>query len=400
MGQLLQKLHLGKNKATEGKEEIERQISDSEDSTYFSDLDFRITKEEISVAINNLKSKKGAGYDGIMAKMIKATKEILLPCLEKILYFIFRSKKYPKEWNQGVITPIHKKGPKHDPNNYRGITINSTMAKIYSMILCSRLKDFLEVISLINDTQIGFKGKSQTVDHILLLQALSEKYIDQGNLHLCFIDLRKAYDSLWRKALLLKLQNMNVKGLFYHQIKSMYENVKVCIKHNDALSDDFFPTEIVKQGEVLSPLLFNIFINDINDIFSEECDPVTLNTRKMSCLQYADDLVILVQSKEGLQTCLDRLDVYCKTWKLEVNVDKSKYMIMSKKKSKDTTTVNIGNQHLQKVTEYSYLGVTIASNGSYGICKDSLKQKGRKVMNKLKGLISGGGGGESKCLWH
>jgi len=369
--------------------EFNGKLEEEENKPHFSALDFKINENEVKHAIKKLKPNKASGNDKIIGEMIKAGTDILVPCLTNLFNIIFRSKEYPKEWNKGIITAIHKKGSKYDPNNYRGITVNSVVAKVYSMVLCSRLEKYVEENKIMNDTQIGFKKNAQTVDHVLVLQALTEKYKDKDKLHVCFIDFKKAYDSVWRKALLYKLLKLDIRGLFYHQIKAMYENVLVCVKQNGHLSDYFKSEKGVKQGEVLSPLLFNLFINDLNDIFTKECAPVQISNRNMSCLQYADDLILVSETKDGLQNCLNELNIYCNKWKLDINTDKSKAMEISKQGRKPKGIIKIGDIPLEYVNEYTYLGIVISSNGKFTLCKKELTDKGRKAMNKLKGLLSG-----------
>ena len=354
---------------------INQMLEEEERVPYFSSLDFQITELEVKIAIQGLKSKKAAGTDKIIGEMIKTGQEVLTPCLTKLFNSIFTSRQYPQEWNQGIITPIHKKGSKLDPNNYRGIKVNSVLAKVYSMVLCKRLDSFLDENNTLQDTQIGLKKKSQIADHIFVIQSLIERYSEKREIYMCFIDFEKAYDSVWRKGLLLKLLKQNIKGLFYHQIKSMYENVMVCVKQNGSLSDFFLSGKGVKQGDVLSPLLFNLFINDINDIFTDECDPVSLNGIKIPCLQYADDLIIMSETKEGLQKSLDKLNTYCNDWKLNINTCKSKAMQIRRGSKKLKETLHIGNKCIDYVDHYTYLGVTLSDNGKYTQCKKELTEK-------------------------
>ena len=164
------------------------------------------------------------------------------------------------------------------------------------------------------------------------------------------------------------------------------------------MSDFFTSDKGVKQGEVMSPLLFNIFINDIHEIFSDECDPVSLNSRKIPCLQYADDLIIMSESKEGLQKSLDNLHAYCEKWKLNINESKSRVMIMGKGSRRAREIFHIGGRELENVDHYIYLGVTISNTGTYAVCKKDLTEKARKSMNRLKGLLWGTGIKKSVAL--
>ena len=121
-----------------------------------------------------------------------------------------------------------------------------------------------------------------------------------------------------------------IKGNMFRIIKDMYYNSVVQIKHATGLSDEICLNRGVKQGCVLSPTLFNIFINDLPSQFDDSCDPVLLYNKKISCLLYADDLILLSRSESGLQTCLNKLKVYCDEWNLRVNIKKSKILIFNK----------------------------------------------------------------------
>ena len=129
---------------------------------------------------------------------------------------------------------------------------------------------------------------------------------------------------------------------------------------------EFFSSEAgVRQGDSLSPTLFNIFINDMLKIFEDPiCKPAHIDGLNIGCLAYADDLLICSESKNGLQEGLNRLSEYCKKWCLTINVKKSKIMLFHKAKRKDFT---IGTDSLEIVKHYKYLGLTIANNGKF--CK-------------------------------
>ena len=104
----------------------------------------------------------------------------------------------------------------------------------------------------------------------------------------------------------------------------MYSKTSQSLKINDELSRIFRTFRGVRQGCILSPKLFNLFINDLPDIFDNECEPINLSPNsKLNCLLYADDLILFSNSSNGLQACLDRLTEYTKKWDLKVNIKKN-----------------------------------------------------------------------------
>ena len=121
-------------------------------------------------------------------------------------------------------------------------------------------------------------------------------------------------------------------------MQSMYREPCCIIKNNGSFSKPIKSNTGVKQGCNLSPLLFNIFVNDIHDIFSESCNPLKMNSTQISSLSFADDLVILSETSVGLQNSLTKLETYCKNWGLAINSKKTKVVIFNKpftkKKSK------------------------------------------------------------------
>ena len=122
-----------------------------------------------------------------------------------------------------------------------------------------------------------------------------------------------------------------IGGKFYNIIKNMYSSTKYSCKDQDKYSDPFIANRGVKQGDNLSPTLFNIFIDDINSYFTEVCESVILNNCEINHLLYADDLVLVSKSPKGLQWCLDALKRFCNDWKLKINSNKSKVVVFSKR---------------------------------------------------------------------
>ena len=152
-------------------------------------------------------------------------------------------------------------------------------------------------------------------------QLISGNYNNNNNIYSCFIDFRKAFDTVWHEGLFQKLEEANITGNFLNTLKDMYRKTECAVKMGNRTTQYFKCKKGVRQGDPLSPLLFNIFINGIFDRLAEgECDPVTLNELdKINALAYADDIVLLSTSKNGLQKALNTVQQYCKDWRLKVN---------------------------------------------------------------------------------
>ena len=366
---------------------ILHKIEALEKSQTFCELDFKITEKEIDGALKKLKNNKSPGIDGITGEMLKCGRQIWIPILGKLFNQIFVSKEYPKGWATCLLTPVYKKGDPYIKDNYRGISVNSVLAKLYNLILLERLEKYICQHKIMGKEQIGFRKKARTADHIFVIQTLFQKYCKGGKLYLCFVDFRKAYDYVWRNALMYKLLQYDIKGLLYYQIKAMYKEVNIAVKQAGHYATPFSSKIGVKQGDVLSPTLFNLYVNDLPSIFDETCDGATLSDQKLNCLLYADDLVLISRSRNGLQNCLNKLADYCQNWKMEVNLSKTKIMIMSKTGRLYADSLFLGDNQIENVKHYTYLGVALTSSGTFTKTKMEIKNKAMKALGRLKKLL-------------
>jgi len=176
--------------------------------------------------------------------------------------------------------------------------------------------------------QAGFRKTFRTTDQIFTLKTLINKTIKSGGyLYTCFVDFQKAYDSVWREGLLQKFERIGISGKVLNIINSMFNEPKSAIYSNGKISENFQTTVGVKQRDVLSTLLFNIFINDLPNAFQKfkTTEEVVVFNEIIHSLLFADDyFVIFSLNKEDLQTKLDTLNEYCLKWGLKVNTKKPK----------------------------------------------------------------------------
>lgn len=225
-------------------------------------------------------------------------------------------------------------------------------------------------------------------DHVATLKILINKYLQklskERRLYVCFVDFKSAFDTISRRALLYKMALAGVGGHFLRILKDMYKCVDYCVKLEGGLTS-VFPSSIgVKQGCVMSPILFNLFIRDLPDIFDVSCDSATLHDKSISCLMFADDLVIISLSALGLQNSLDKLSAYCETWQLRVNLKKTKIMIFNKSGKLLPLLFNYGGEPVETVRSYTYLGIVFSICGSFRQAIDHLTQQAHKALFKLK----------------
>ena len=180
---------------------------------------------------------------------------------------------------------------------------------------------------------------------------------------------------------------MGIKGNLYKLIKNMYQKTFICVKQGNIVSEPFATNLGVKQGDPLSPLLFNIFIDDVVDSLGSTAETPRINNLEVNSLLYADDLVILSTSPEDLQLKLNRLNEYCTKWKLNINMSKSKVVEFNRTgKLNRHLKFYINQKMLETVNKYNYLGVMLQSSLSFTETKLALYKKALKASFKISKL--------------
>lgn len=184
---------------------------------------------------------------------------------------------------------LYKKGDKNCVQNYLGITLLSCLLKLFTSIINSRLECFCNNNDTISDAQFGFcKGRS-TIDAMFSLLSIVENFL--SNNVCCFVDLRKCFDSIYRNALWLKLFRQGIQGKMLRVIKSIYEKVKSCVRSRNNFSDFFEYSVGLRQGEVISPILVSLFLEDLELFLKEKVDSgLLIEDRVLILLLFADDM--------------------------------------------------------------------------------------------------------------
>jgi len=244
------------------------------------ELDKEFSIQEIREAIfYHLKCHKASGPDGVLNEVLKWSLEWTQNVILLLFNQLWRSEIYPANWNEVFLLPIHKNGSYKDPNNYRGIAITSCLGKLFCILINKRLYNWVEKNQKLSRWQGGFRRRMGCdVQSFRLLATILHQFSQkkgykgrkQGRVFACFVDFKKAYDSVKHALLWKKLQQIGISTKILNLLKDMYRNISCRVKVKGSLSDEFTYSIGVRQGCVLSPLLFNLFINDVAELVEKE----------------------------------------------------------------------------------------------------------------------------------
>jgi len=338
-----------------------------------SDLNDFITHEEIMCALYKIKVGKSAGPDNIIGEMLKYSKHVLLPYLSILFNAIFRTGHFPQNWADSIIVPLHKKGDPNNPDNYRAISLTSILSKVFTHILKVRLEEWSLHRNILLEEQAGFRKGFSTIDNVFILRAVAQKYLHRKRkLYVAFVDFRKAFDSVNRSALWKILQGYDIRGNMYNILVSMYCSVKSCVRNNGDLTEYFACTSGVKQGCVLSPLLFSFVINSLASAVIENGKhgvQLKPDVTQLFMLMFADDVALISDTAIGLQNQLYTLCHVGRTLGLTVNTNKTRVVVFRLGGHlANHEKWYIDGQKVEVVNQYKYLGLVMSTK----ICTNTL----------------------------
>lgn len=301
--------------------------------------------------------------------------------LYTIITKIWDTEDIPEDWKTALIHPIYKKGIKNDPNNYRGISLLPVTYKILSKALQNRLEPQLD--PQLGEYQAGFRRARSCVEQILNLKLLIKHQKQRAkNLFVTFVDFKKAYDSIDRETLFNVLEEFGADEKSVAITKQTLSDTKSKVKFQGIISRSFTIRTGVRQGDGLSPLLFNTVLEKVirewrKETGEKRIKKIRLGYKKdeleIDCLAFADDLAILAESLEDAIEQINILKEIAEKSGLQISFEKTEY-ITNVNDAPKTMKTKYGK--INRVTKFKYLGEIIEANASD---KEGITARTRKM---------------------
>ena len=345
---------------------------------------------EIRETLKRSRNYKAASADNLPVEIYKVAVEdhkcktplgrVLLLLMNKCLENGFT----PTQWMDNIVVLIFKKGNPEDLENYRGITLINTLCKVYAKILADRLSNINAEFNIIRKEQTGFIKGEVGLNTVSSVVEICERR-KQRNLEtwLLFIDFKKAYDMVSQEKLIEKLKMKQLGPKFIESISSLYRGTKMRVRVDNALSEPFEYKRGVRQGCPTSPLLFDIFIDDL---LSEIKGILVPNYKDLvPGLCFADDTLILAESIQEMQSKCKILDKWICKNKMEININKCGLMSIAHGPKVGNVTLN--NIAVERVDKYKYLGVELNDSLDFKAMGDHRTQVGYQTVETIKNFL-------------
>ena len=323
-----------------------------------------ILQEEVETTIKNLAKGKATGEDDIPAEFLQCCGPHCIEALTSVINDIYRTGILPDDFLTSVFIPIPKV-TKTKCEDFRTISLISHASKILLHLIKKRITPLIE--AHLDESQFGFKKGSGTRNAIFVLRTLGERMIEKGNsLYICFIDFVKAFDRVSHCKLIQIMKEIGIPTEETNIITNLYFNQKAKVRCDNGMTDAFQMEKGVRQGCILSPILFNLYSEKLmNDALFEE--GVKINGQSVKTIRY-----VTATSKVALQRMMDKINITCKNYGMALNAKKTKVVVISRVKEANKIEIKVDGVELEQVDQFLYLGSIINEEGR---CNAEIKKR-------------------------
>ena len=347
--------------------------------------ELNITPKMVEKKLEKLNIYKSSGPDGVHPHVLQKTAKAMSTPLAHIFQQSLDTGEVPEDWRTANITPIHKKGDRAEPSNYRPVSLTSQVGKVLETFIRDKIVEHLTENNLLSEAQHGFrKGRSCLTNLLESLENWTE-ILEGGNcIDVAYLDFRKAFDLVSHELLIYKMSKYGIDGKILNWVKNWLQDRTQRVVIRGTASEFFKVTSGVPQGSVLGPILFLIYINDLP---TEVISPVSLfadDSKIFSkIVTKAEDMKVTDQNgHEVLQDDLNRIQEWAIKWKMEFNVDKCKIMHIGKNNPKNVYTMS--GKNLTETTEEKDLGVTIDCRLEYDKHIKNIVAKANRTLGMIR----------------
>jgi hypothetical protein len=365
-------------------------------------LNAAFTAEEVRATLASLRNNVAAGADGIPAEFYKyavhtdergvVLEHLLVDYLTELFNCFFDKGSLPRKWGTSLLTLLFKKGDKSNWANYRPLAVTLVIAKVYGLLLNTRLSKWAEQNHIHCPAQVGFRPKHSTVFNNFVLQHFVQKQKHlRRPLFVYFLDISKAYDTVLRAQVWQRLHHLGVRGRMLFALSALYHHVAYIVKFQNGTAAPFACNIGVRQGCPVSPFLFSVIIEQLHDILLEDCPaagptfqvPLVGQSSHVPCLMFADDSAGMEESGVRAQMALHSVDRFCRNHDLDLSLPKTKMLVFN---ASFQTTVDrsivftFRGQVVQRTTEHMFLGLLTKQKNTIAGMLQSAVRRGQAAL--------------------
>ena len=336
----------------------------------------RCTVNEVELKLKNLDKYKSPGPDGFLPRILREVSSEVSTHLTSIFNRSLETGEVPLDWRMANVTPIFKKGDHERPENFRPVSLTSVVGKILESIIKDKIVEYLDSNQLIADTQHGFRSRRSTLTNLLeFFHKMFVEYDKNRAIDILYLDFQKAFDKVPHKRLMIKVRSLGIDGEVARWVENWLYDRRQRVVVNGSASDWSPVTSGVPQGSVLGPLLFIIYINDLDDGLVSKVSKFADDTKLGSN-------VAQLTGVESLREDLRKLGEWSEKWQMPFNLGKCKVMHIGS--ANPRSDYSLLGSDIECTEVEKDLGVVISSDMKFSQQCIEVEKKAQKLLGYIR----------------